>query len=135
MRSAEAAGGLSLIISFGEMVACQHIPRIPTPLVRLRAAESTGRPLGTDDFLRLLGRRLGRTLRPRKPGPNCAPLRQADSWEWELGKYVRCPCNFVYQVNGAPCREYTETVYIDGKPQAARGTACRNPDGTWTAVS
>jgi len=26
------------------------------------------------------------------------------------------------------------TVYIDGNPQTARGTACRNPDGTWTAI-
>jgi surface antigen len=26
-------------------------------------------------------------------------------------------------------------VYIDGQPQAMRGTACRNPDGTWTNVS
>jgi surface antigen len=26
-------------------------------------------------------------------------------------------------------------VWIDGRPQAMRGTACRNPDGTWTQVS
>jgi len=33
------------------------------------------------------------------------------------------------------CREYTHTIYIDGRPQAMRGTACRNPDGTWRNVS
>ena len=33
------------------------------------------------------------------------------------------------------CRDYTHTIYIDGRPQAMRGTACRNPDGTWTNVS
>ncbi|MGE0627350.1 MAG: RT0821/Lpp0805 family surface protein [Hyphomicrobiaceae bacterium] len=32
------------------------------------------------------------------------------------------------------CREFTHTVYIDGRRQAMRGTACRNPDGTWTNV-
>ena len=32
------------------------------------------------------------------------------------------------------CREFTHTVYIDGRPQAMRGTACRNPDGTWSNV-
>ena len=32
------------------------------------------------------------------------------------------------------CRQYTHTVYIDGRPQTMRGTACRNPDGTWQAV-
>ena len=48
-------------------------------------------------------------------------------------------CNVVpgpaYQMNGEPCREYTHTVYIDGQPQTGRGTACRNPDGSWTTIS
>jgi surface antigen len=33
------------------------------------------------------------------------------------------------------CRQYTHTVYIDGKPQVTRGTACRNSDGSWIAVT
>lgn len=32
------------------------------------------------------------------------------------------------------CRDYTHTIYIDGRRQAMRGTACRNPDGTWRNV-
>ena len=36
--------------------------------------------------------------------------------------------------NGMSCRQYTHTIYIDGRPQTTRGTACRNPDGTWQAV-
>ena len=32
------------------------------------------------------------------------------------------------------CRSFTHTIYIDGRPQVARGEACRNPDGTWTLV-
>ena len=32
---------------------------------------------------------------------------------------------------GQPCREYTQTVMIGGEPQEARGTACRQSDGTW----
>jgi surface antigen len=39
-----------------------------------------------------------------------------------------------YEARGARCREYTHTIYIDGRPQTARSTACRNPDGTWTPV-
>ena len=27
-----------------------------------------------------------------------------------------------------------DILYIDGQPQVAKGNACRNPDGTWTAV-
>lgn len=33
------------------------------------------------------------------------------------------------------CRDFTHKVYIDGRPEAMRGTACRNPDGTWTNVT
>ncbi len=37
-----------------------------------------------------------------------------------------------YMRGSVHCRDYTHKIYIDGKPQAMRGTACRNPDGTWT---
>ena len=39
-----------------------------------------------------------------------------------------------YKRGVADCRDYTHKVYIDGQPQAMRGTACRNPDGTWSGV-
>ena len=32
------------------------------------------------------------------------------------------------------CRAYTHRIYIDGRPQTMRGTACRNPDGSWRNV-
>jgi len=40
-----------------------------------------------------------------------------------------------YQRAGLDCRDYTHTVYIEGRPAAMRGTACRNRDGSWSAVS
>ena len=33
------------------------------------------------------------------------------------------------------CREYSHTVYIQGRPEVARGVACRNPDGSWNPIS
>jgi surface antigen len=36
-----------------------------------------------------------------------------------------------YKRASVDCRDYTHTVYIEGKPRTMRGTACRNPDGTW----
>lgn len=39
-----------------------------------------------------------------------------------------------YQVNDYTCRDYTHTVYINGEPQVARGTACRQADGRWQPV-
>ncbi|HYE49094.1 MAG TPA: RT0821/Lpp0805 family surface protein [Azospirillaceae bacterium] len=36
--------------------------------------------------------------------------------------------------DGRLCREYTHTVYVNGQAEEARGTACRQEDGTWTLV-
>jgi surface antigen len=36
-----------------------------------------------------------------------------------------------YVERGARCRNYTHTIYINGRPEVARGVACRRPDGTW----
>ena len=35
---------------------------------------------------------------------------------------------------GMRCRSFTHTVYLGDRPQAVRATACRNSDGSWTAV-
>jgi surface antigen len=40
-----------------------------------------------------------------------------------------------YQQGSTHCRPYTHTIYISGQPQTVRGTACRQPDGTWQAIS
>ena len=36
-----------------------------------------------------------------------------------------------YQSGGTYCREFQSDVIIDGKPDKAWGTACRQPDGSW----
>ena len=35
----------------------------------------------------------------------------------------------------AYCREFEETILVDGKPQHAYGKACRQPDSSWKIVS
>src|SRR5689334_13384189 len=32
------------------------------------------------------------------------------------------------------CREYRQTITVGGQPREARGTSCRQPDGTWRIV-
>ena len=65
-------------------------------------------------------------------GPPGAP----GSWKNpDSGRYGTIVPGPTYVENGRNCRSYTHTVYIDGQPQTARGTACRNPDGSWTAMS
>lgn len=39
-----------------------------------------------------------------------------------------------YGYGDSECREFRQTIYIDGHPTRAYGTACRNPDGSWQIV-
>ena len=64
-------------------------------------------------------------------GPSGAPVAWRNPDSGRYGNIVPGPA---YQQAGGTCRQYTHTIYIDGKPQVARGAACRNPDGTWTPV-
>lgn len=40
-----------------------------------------------------------------------------------------------YSVGSQNCRQYIHTVYVGLEPQSARGTACRNSDGSWTPLT
>lgn len=41
-----------------------------------------------------------------------------------------------YRVGSQDCRQYTHTVTTGAAtPSVVRGTACRNPDGSWTLLS
>lgn len=40
-----------------------------------------------------------------------------------------------YRVGSQDCRQYRHTVYSGGAGQIARGTACRNADGSWTPLT
>lgn len=65
-------------------------------------------------------------------GPPGAPV----SWKNpDSGRYGTIVPGPDYQQTGRKCRQYTHTIYIDGRPQTARNTACRNPDGTWTPLA
>lgn len=65
-------------------------------------------------------------------GPSGAAVgwRNPDS-----GRYGTVVPGPAYDSRGTKCRQYTHTIYIEGKPQTARGAACRNADGTWTPIS
>jgi surface antigen len=41
-----------------------------------------------------------------------------------------------YRVGSQDCRQYTQTVFANGGAgTTARGTACRNPNGSWTPLT
>ncbi len=56
-------------------------------------------------------------------------------WRGSQGSYGTVVPQQTYQVGSQNCRRYTHTIYIDGVPQQASGTACRNADGTWTPLT
>jgi surface antigen len=68
-----------------------------------------------------------RALEYGRPG---APVQ----WRGRSGRHGDVVVGATYRVNDYSCRDYTETIYIDGRPESARGTACRQPDGTWKPV-
>jgi surface antigen len=70
-----------------------------------------------------------RALQFGEPG---APVSWHSAQSGHRGTIVPGPA---YQSNGLTCREFSHTVYADGRPQTGRGSACRNPDGTWTPPS
>lgn len=65
-------------------------------------------------------------------GASGAPVGWENPDSGRRGSIVPGP---YYDRSGSRCRDFTHTVYIDGRPQIARGQACRNPDGTWTPVT
>lgn len=40
-----------------------------------------------------------------------------------------------YRVGSQDCRQYTQAVNVGGQTRTARGTACRNSDGSWTPLT
>ena len=65
-------------------------------------------------------------------GPSGAPVSWRNPDSGRYGSIVPGPA---YDQRGMKCRSFTHTIYIDGQPQTARGSACRNPDGSWTPLA
>ena len=61
-------------------------------------------------------------------GPSGVPVPWRNPDSGRYGNVVPGPSYFA---NGFSCRQFMETVFVDGRPQTGRWVACRNPDGTW----
>ncbi|HMM14403.1 MAG TPA: hypothetical protein PKA57_07205, partial [Parvibaculum sp.] len=59
------------------------------------------------------------------------PNNQPVYWEDNGAQYQVTPMRTYQNPQGLYCREYQTSIYIDGYPQDAYGTACRQPDGSW----
>jgi len=60
----------------------------------------------------------------------------ASSWQNpDTGHYGSVTPLRTYEHGGTYCREYEQTITVDGRLEQARGTACRQADGSWRIVS
>ena len=92
----------------------------------------------------IVGNEIGRSLDQRDR--ELARQAEYDAWErgparqpvrWrnpDNGRYGEVIPEAPYKRGAVDCRDFVHRVYIDGRPQTMRGTACRNNDGTWTQV-
>jgi surface antigen len=64
------------------------------------------------------------------------PSGQAVTWgDPGSGRYGEVVAASPYRVGSQDCRQYMQTVHVNGRSQRARGTACRNPNGSWALLS
>jgi surface antigen len=65
------------------------------------------------------------------------PLNQPVKWDNPNGHSGSVtPIREGHQAStGNVCREYKQTIVVEGKSQSATGTACQNSDGTWSLAN
>jgi len=66
-----------------------------------------------------------------------APLNQQISWNNpESGNYgTVTPVRDGETATGDYCREYEQTIYIEGRAETGVGVACQRDDGKWEVIS
>jgi surface antigen len=65
-----------------------------------------------------------------------APAGQSVTWRDErTGRSGTVTASQPYRVGSQDCRPYSHTISASaGGTRTSRGTACRNPDGSWTLL-
>ncbi len=63
------------------------------------------------------------------------PTGKTSAWKNpDTGNSYEVTPTKTYESGGRPCREYTTEAWIEGRRETLKGTACREPDGSWRAV-
>jgi surface antigen len=60
---------------------------------------------------------------------------QSVAWTGSFGRSGDVTPAQPYRVGSQDCRQYTHRLVVDGTTRTARGTACRNADGSWTTLT
>ncbi len=88
-----------------------------------------------------IGNRIGKSMddedRRRAYEAQYAAFEDGDRHEWRnerTGRYGYVVPRREYRYHEMRCREFEQTIFIDGRPETMVGKACRNPDGSWREV-
>ena len=87
-----------------------------------------------------LGNRIGKSMDEKDrmkaaQALETAPTGAPTSWRNpDTGATYTVTPTRTYQEASGPCRDFTTQAVIDGKSENVKGTACRQPDGTWKAA-
>ncbi len=87
-----------------------------------------------------IGNRIGKSMddedRRRAAEAQYAAFENGERAEWRNpnGHYGYIEPRPMYYDHDMKCREFSQTVFINGRPETMVGRACRGPDGMWREV-
>jgi surface antigen len=66
-----------------------------------------------------------------------APVGETVAWSNpQSGKSgTVTPVSETRDAQGRTCREYQSTILVDGREEVVQGTACKQPDGSWSVMN
>ena len=85
--------------------------------------------LGSDDIAR--ARRAAQNAFETTPSGQTSIWRNPANGHWG----TVTPSRTFQDATGRYCRDYKQTVTVDGQEHQGNGTACREPDGAWRIMS
>jgi surface antigen len=134
-----AAIGLALVLSAcstsGSGPALQAFASNSQPVAARIVDAMAGGLIGGSLGSSLDDRDRRRALEAEYKALEYTPAGQDVTWGRQGGRrYGVVVAGSPYRVGSQDCRQYEHTVTIGGQARTARGTACRNDDGSWTPL-
>ena len=113
-------------------IAAYAGPRTGNPILDAMAGGPVGGPIGSG----FTSKDRRAALEAEYKALEYTPSGQKVAWQGKTsdlhGEVTAGP---PYQVGSQNCRQYSDTVYSGQAAHTAKGTACRNPDGSWTPLT
>ena len=87
-----------------------------------------------------IGNRIGKSMddedRRRAYAAQMSAFENGQRADWNApnGHYGYVEPRPIYYYHDMTCREFAQTVFINGRPETMVGRACRGPDGVWREV-